>query len=307
MITLYAGVNLKGFIKNRSMKKSNYIEIFIKMSLALESVGKCNYIHNCICIDNFCISVSDEDVQVTLVSFGRSCPAQSTSFHSSHFNKHCAPFPSPELSRGEKCLTHASDVYSFARVLTTTFRGHRIGDITRDWADRVLLSRSPEERPKLEELIVVLNQSKQLQLQNTNDLMGSGSSSITGGIGDEKERAVQRKERKRKKATKDEAHRQSEKKEEEKDLKETIIERDLWKKQKCEESLESYVLTLKNNNITVLKPQQLCSLLETIDSKSNPLKCQLETVKMYGNLNPGKSGYVVKDFEFESRQLNKMN
>ncbi|KAK4291182.1 hypothetical protein Pmani_035977, partial [Petrolisthes manimaculis] len=221
--------------------------------------------------DNIVEQKKYEDVKVTLVSFGRSCPAQS--FNASHSNKHCTPFPSPELSQGEKCLTPASDVYSLARVLTTTFRGHRIGDITRDWADRVLRSRSPQERPKLEELIVVLNQSKQLQLQNTNDLMGSGSLTTTVGIGDEKERAVQKKERKRKKATMDEAHKQSKKKkEEEKDFNETIIERDQWKKQECEESLESYILTLKNNNVTVLKPQQLCSLLETIDSKSNPVK-----------------------------------
>ncbi|KAK3858568.1 hypothetical protein Pcinc_035254 [Petrolisthes cinctipes] len=67
------------------------------MSLALESVGKCNHVHNCICMDNFCISDLNSDVQVTLVSFGRSCPAQS--FNTFHSNEHCVPFPSPELSR----------------------------------------------------------------------------------------------------------------------------------------------------------------------------------------------------------------
>lgn len=141
------------------MMKTNYIDLLVKMAYSVELLGKCNYVHNCVCLENFCISDSVKNVRVTLVSFGRSCPAQS--FHTPPFDQQSAPFPSPELSRGEKCLTHASDVYSFARVLTTTFRGHRIGDITRDWADRVLLSRSPEERPKIEELITVLNRSKQ--------------------------------------------------------------------------------------------------------------------------------------------------
>lgn len=133
------------------------------MSLALECLGKCNHVHNCICMDNFCISNLNGEVQVTLVNFGRAYPAMAIPHHIPNFNKRCAPFPSPELARGEERLTHASDVYSFARLLATTFRGHSIGDINKDWVDRVLLSRSPEERPKIEELIMVLNRSKQLQ------------------------------------------------------------------------------------------------------------------------------------------------
>lgn len=153
MVTLYAGRNLNEHLKNDS-NKTNYMEVVMQMALTLEFVGKCNYVHNCICPKDFCINqdTNTGKIMVSLVGFGRHCQARGTCYYAYHNNSHFPPHPSPELEKGERSLTHASDVYSFALLLYRSFSGHRVGYITRAWVDRVLNSRSPEERPSLEEL-----------------------------------------------------------------------------------------------------------------------------------------------------------
>ncbi|KAK4295437.1 hypothetical protein Pmani_032007 [Petrolisthes manimaculis] len=89
---------------------------------------------------------------VTLVGFGRQCRDGGTFYHAYHHNRQYAPYPSPELVGGGRSITHASDVYSFAQVLQTAFRGHQIGYITKVWTKRVLNSDCPQDRPSLEEL-----------------------------------------------------------------------------------------------------------------------------------------------------------
>lgn len=156
MVTLYAGRSLKEHLKHET--KTNYMEVVMQMALTLEFVGKCNYVHNCICLDNFCINQDSNTgkIMVSLVGFGRQCQVTGTCYYAYHHNRHYPPHPSPELKRGERSLTPASDVYSFALLLYTGFRSHRVGYITREWVSWVLSSRRPEERPSLEELRKVI-------------------------------------------------------------------------------------------------------------------------------------------------------
>ncbi|KAK3858566.1 hypothetical protein Pcinc_035252 [Petrolisthes cinctipes] len=42
------------------MMKTNLTDIVLEMALAVQLVGKCNHVHNCICMDNFCIDDSEK-------------------------------------------------------------------------------------------------------------------------------------------------------------------------------------------------------------------------------------------------------